>query len=62
MCRATTDLVISLLLSSSREQTYVREFTPAIYTKHTWLSGDAERNAELGLLINHIIITAPTLP
>jgi hypothetical protein len=42
--RETPDLVISQS-SSSRKQTYVRKFNPAIYVKHKWLIGCAERNA-----------------
>jgi hypothetical protein len=58
---ATSDLVISQS-SSSRIQTYVRQFNPAIYAKHKWLSDCAEINALLGLLMNHIIVLAPGLP
>jgi hypothetical protein len=59
--RATPDLVISQS-SSSRIQTYVRKFNCAIYTKGKWLSGCAERNDLLGLLINLTIILAPAQP
>jgi hypothetical protein len=55
---ATSDLVICQS-SSSRTQTDVRKFNPAIFAKHKWLSGCAERNAVLGLLINHFIICSP---
>jgi len=40
----------------------MRKFDPAIYTKHTCLSGCAERKALLGLLISHTINLAPALP
>jgi hypothetical protein len=60
--RTTTDLVAPQS-SSSRIQTCVRIFNRAIYAKHKWLSGCTERNALLGLLINHtIIILAQILP
>ena len=39
---ATPDLVISQS-SSSRIQTCVRKFNPAIYVKHKWLRGCAEK-------------------
>jgi hypothetical protein len=63
---ATPDLVISQL-SSSRIQTYVRKFNPALYAKHKWLRCCAERNVLLGLLIDRIITQAlplevPTSP
>jgi hypothetical protein len=47
---------------SSRIQTYVRKFNPAISTKCKWLSDFAERSALLGLLNRHIIILDPALP
>jgi hypothetical protein len=59
--REITDLVISQA-SSSRIQTYVGKFNPAIFSKHRSFSGCAERKALLGLLINHIIILAPAQP
>jgi hypothetical protein len=47
--------------SSSRIQSYVREFNPAIYARLKWLSTCAERIAVLSLPINHIIILAPAV-
>jgi hypothetical protein len=38
---------------------YVRKFNPALYPKHKLVSGCAERNALLGLLVNHIRLIAP---
>jgi hypothetical protein len=32
----------------------MRKFNPAVYINHKWLSGCAERNALLSLLINHL--------
>lgn len=40
---ATPALVISQL-SSSRKQTYMRTYKPAMYAKHKWLGGCAENN------------------
>jgi hypothetical protein len=56
----TPDLVISQ--SSSRIRTCVRKFNPAIYAKRKWLSGCAERNALLCLLVNHVIVLALAVP
>jgi len=47
---------------SSRIQTYVRKFNPAISIKHKWLSDCAERSALLGLPSKHKIIIDPALP
>jgi hypothetical protein len=44
--------------SSSTIQTYVRKFNPAVYVKHKWASGCAERNTILSFLINHTIFIA----
>jgi hypothetical protein len=54
------DLVIAR--SSSRIQTYVRKFNPAVNVEREGLSDCVERNALLGLLINYVIIIAPVLP
>jgi hypothetical protein len=34
----------------------------ALYAKHKWLSGCAETNDLLGLIVNYIVILAATLP
>ena len=39
----------------------MRKFKATMYAKHKWLSGCAEINALLGLLINHMIILASAL-
>jgi hypothetical protein len=57
---ATLDLGISES-SSSKIQTYVRKFNPAIYIKHMWSCGCAERKVTQGLLTNNIIILASGL-
>jgi hypothetical protein len=36
----------------------VRKFNPATYNECKWLSGCAQRNAQSGLIINHIKILA----
>ena len=57
------DFVISQS-SSSKAETYMKKFNPAMHTKHKWLSDFAEKKKKtlLGLHINVIIILAATLP
>ena len=59
--RATPDSIISHS-SSSRIQTHVRKFNPALYAKRKSLSSCADRNALVSLLSNHLIILTSGLP
>jgi hypothetical protein len=55
---ATSDSVIHQS-SSNNIQTYVGKFNPDTCAKNRWFIGCVERNAPLGLVINHIIILSP---
>ena len=54
--REPSDWVIS---QSSDKQAYVRKFNPATYAECKRFDGCTERNALIGLYINHIIILSP---
>lgn len=56
--RAATMLVISVIVKQNTE--FMRENLTVLYTLNWW-SGCAERNAQLGLVINRTIILPPAL-
>ena len=57
--REPSDRVLS---QSSSKQSYVRKSNPAMYAKHKRFGNCTERNALIGLIINHIITLSPALP